>query len=128
MCRRWTRKQKRGNRKEERGIRYADAVRSPLSSRSFLVSRFLVLGVRGEGAGEPGERHRRAARASLQRLHPPLLRRLLQASIVALATEGARPRGRDADWGHAFVQAEFAMRLIYRPKRYLARLAVCCSS
>lgn len=42
-----------------------------------------------------------------------------QAAIAALMEAGIRPPGgaRGA-WGHAFVKAEFAGRLVYRRKRY----------
>lgn len=39
-----------------------------------------------------------------------------QAAIVALAREGITPRGRQ--WGHDFVQAQFAGELVYRRKLY----------
>lgn len=43
----------------------------------------------------------------------------LQAAIAALLGEGMRPRGQ---WGHEFVQAQFAGQLIGRRKRYPSSL------
>lgn len=43
-----------------------------------------------------------------------------QAAIAALVAAGVRARGRE--WGHAFVQAQFAGELIHRRKQYPAQL------
>jgi uncharacterized protein (UPF0332 family) len=43
-----------------------------------------------------------------------------QAAISALQHEGIRPHGEQ--WGHAFVQAQFAEQLIRRRKRYVSDL------
>jgi uncharacterized protein (UPF0332 family) len=45
-----------------------------------------------------------------------------QAAIFALVRAGIRPRGRTQQWGHEFVQAEFAGQLITRRKLYPAPL------
>jgi uncharacterized protein (UPF0332 family) len=44
-----------------------------------------------------------------------------QAAIVALLNEGLAPRG-GREWGHDYVQAQFAGNLIGRRKRYPAAL------
>ena len=44
-----------------------------------------------------------------------------QAAISALVREGIRPK-RGSQWPHAFVQAEFAGRLINRSRRYPSSL------
>ena len=43
-----------------------------------------------------------------------------QAAIVALMREGIRPQG--GEWGHAFVQAQFAGKLVTRRTAYPAFL------
>lgn len=43
-----------------------------------------------------------------------------QAAIVALLREGIRPQG--GQWGHAFVQSQFAGQLVTRRKVYPAAL------
>ena len=46
-----------------------------------------------------------------------------QAAVAALMRAGIRPpRGEQGEWGHAFVQAQFAGELITRRKRYPAVL------
>lgn len=45
-----------------------------------------------------------------------------QAAIAALVDEGGQPSRADARWGHDFVQARFAGRLINRRKMYPAEL------
>ena len=45
-----------------------------------------------------------------------------QAAVAALLRAGIQPRGGQGDWGHAFVQAQFAGALIGRRKRYPAVL------
>lgn len=42
---------------------------------------------------------------------------LFQAAVAALLQENVRPKG---DWGHDFVQAQFAGLLVYRRKAYPA--------
>lgn len=44
------------------------------------------------------------------------------AAVWALSQEGIRPPGRDAYWGHGFVQAQFAGQLINRRKLYPSSL------
>ena len=41
-----------------------------------------------------------------------------QAAIAALLRAGSRPPGRGDQWGHDFVQAQFAGQFINRRKRY----------
>ena len=43
-----------------------------------------------------------------------------QAAIVALMREGIRPQG--GEWGHAFVQAQFAGQLVTKRKAYPSAL------
>ena len=45
-----------------------------------------------------------------------------QGAIAALDQAGIRPPGRPGEWGHAFVQAQFAGQLINRRKLYPAAL------
>jgi uncharacterized protein (UPF0332 family) len=45
-----------------------------------------------------------------------------QAAVSALIRAGIRPSGREAQWSHAFVQAQFASQLITRRKLYPADL------
>jgi uncharacterized protein (UPF0332 family) len=45
-----------------------------------------------------------------------------QAAIAALIHAGIRPRAQSGEWGHAFVQGEFAGTLIYRRKLYTPAL------
>jgi uncharacterized protein (UPF0332 family) len=45
-----------------------------------------------------------------------------QAGIVALMRAGIGPTTRQAEWGHGFVQAQFAGELIGRRKQYPAAL------
>lgn len=45
-----------------------------------------------------------------------------QAAIAALIRAGILPTGRSEEWGHDFVQAQFAGQLIHRQKRYPADL------
>jgi uncharacterized protein (UPF0332 family) len=45
-----------------------------------------------------------------------------QAAIAALARIGVRPRAPGGEWGHAFVQREFAATLINRRKLYAPAL------
>ena len=45
-----------------------------------------------------------------------------QAAIAALDQAGIRPPGRSGEWGHAFVQAQFAGHLVNRRKLYPAAL------
>jgi hypothetical protein len=47
---------------------------------------------------------------------------MLQAGIVALKRAGIGPATRQAEWGHGFVQAQFAGELIARRKLYPAIL------
>jgi uncharacterized protein (UPF0332 family) len=46
-----------------------------------------------------------------------------QAAIVALMRAGVTPPGADGEWGPAFVQREFAGRLIHRRKLFPSDLA-----
>ena len=45
-----------------------------------------------------------------------------QAAIAALVRAGIAPSGRSAQWGHTFVQAQFAGALIGRRKLYASDL------
>ena len=45
-----------------------------------------------------------------------------QAAICALSRAGIRPLRQGAEWGHAFVQAQFAGELISRRKLYASGL------
>jgi uncharacterized protein (UPF0332 family) len=45
-----------------------------------------------------------------------------QAAVYALMKAGIRPTGRSEEWGHDFVQAQFAGQLINRRKLYPSEL------
>ena len=45
-----------------------------------------------------------------------------QAAVAALLRDDVRPSGKNGQWGHDFVQAQFAGLLITRRKRYPASL------
>lgn len=45
-----------------------------------------------------------------------------QAAIVALLRDEIRPEGRDAQWGHAFVESRFVGQLVNRRHRFPSEL------
>jgi uncharacterized protein (UPF0332 family) len=75
-----------------------------------------------QGRGKCRECRQRVRQWALQCLCGRCYYSCFQAAIAALLRSGIRPRGRDADWGHGFVQAQFAGVLVGRRKQYGATL------